>query len=61
MSDLENDVHKLQQLEDEKRDLENRVHNGYKDATRVARLRSEIGAVEERITHEKQRPDQSQG
>ena len=61
MNNFEEDTRALQQLEDEERALENRPHNGYQDAARVARLRSEIEAIEERILRDKQRAEQGQG
>lgn len=52
---------KLQKLEEEKDAVESEPHSGFKDATRFVQLDSEIEAVEDRITKEKQLPEKGEG
>ena len=53
MSDLDRELRdeegKLQDLENEESALESRPHDGFADATRVARPKSEIEALDEQI------------
>jgi hypothetical protein len=58
---IPSDEHTLQQLEQEKTALESRPTSGYADASRVARLNSEIEAVEDRTARKKQRAEHGEG
>jgi hypothetical protein len=51
----------LQNLEREKAAIEDRPHDGYKDASRVVQLESEAEFVQERILRDKQRAEQGEG
>lgn len=55
------DESRLEDLEREKEEFESRPHSGFADAVRVVRLESEIDALEENLTREKQRAEQGQG
>jgi hypothetical protein len=51
------DEHSLDNLEREEDSIEAGPHNGFADATRVTKLRSEIEALKEHIDEEKQREE----
>lgn len=65
MSDLERELQddegRLRDLENEEATLENRPHDGFADASRVARLESEIETLDEQIQREKQRAVHGEG
>jgi hypothetical protein len=58
---VSDDEQTIQNLEQEEAAIQSRPHNGYSDAARFTRLESEIQAVEERISREKQRAEQGEG
>jgi hypothetical protein len=54
---LFDEEHRLDSLEREESSIETGPHNGFADASRVTKLRSEIEALEEQIEREKQREE----
>ena len=52
---------KLEKLEKEKDEVQSEPHSGFKDATRFVQLDSEIEAIEDRITREKQYAERGEG
>jgi len=51
------DEHRLENLESEESSIEAGPHDGFADANRVTKLKSEIEALEESIEREKQREE----
>lgn len=58
---LSDDEQTLQRFEQELAAIQSNPHNGYADASRFARLESDIQAVQRRIARERQRAEPGEG